>query len=174
MLPKGYSYNKEGYLWFILPVEKFSGLPETIDVKGKTFTRKSEFHVTIVNARAIAREIAGTDEHRVPEIEADLQKLLADYVKETPILFDHFEDDVRLAVTSERVSLAARCKMRNIEGYFDSIKARYGKEFPLQPAHVSIYTHTGAAVGIDSKVQMESYEKLNVPPIQAALNTLSF
>jgi hypothetical protein len=46
-LPEGYSYHPEGYLWYILPVEGFNELPETVDINGENFKKKSEFHVTV-------------------------------------------------------------------------------------------------------------------------------
>lgn len=172
MQPEGYLYHPEGYLWRILPVEKFDDLPETVEVDGKSLTKKSEFHVTVVNARRIAQEIAGEDPQKAAEPEEELQKILSEYVGRTPISFDHFEDDLRLAVSAERESIAARCAMNNLEGYFELIKAKYGKEFPLQPAHVSIYTKTGAAVGIDSTEQMESFEKITLPEVQKMLDMM--
>ncbi len=174
ILPEGYSYHPEGYLWCTLPIEKFKTLPETVDVEGQSFGKKSEFHVTVANTRSIARYIAGSDIDAVAGTEIALQKLLAEYVNEAPITFGHFIDDLRLAISSDRASIAARCTAQNLEGYFERIKVRYGKEFPLQPAHVSIYTKTGAAVGIDSTEQMESFKKLDLPKVQEVLNRISF
>jgi hypothetical protein len=172
ILPEGYSYHPEGYLWHVLPVEKFDGLPQEVDVDGQPFGKKSEFHVTVVNARQIAREIAGGDSQKMVELETELQRILGEYVDLTPISLDHFEDDLRLAVSAERVSVAARCAMNGLEGYFAKINEIYGREFPIQPAHVSIYTKTGAAVGIDSVEQMESYKKIELSEVQDVLNRI--
>ncbi|MDO8483285.1 MAG: hypothetical protein Q7S86_05735 [bacterium] len=172
ILPEGYSYHPEGYLWHILPVEKFDALPDAVNVEGQSFGKKSEFHVTVANVRGIAREIAGADLQTVSEIENTLQEILSQYVGETPISFDRFEDDLRLAVSSGRESVAARCVMKNLKGYFERIKERYGREFPLQPTHVSIYTKTGAAVGIDSVEEMESFKKVELPVVRNVLNTI--
>ena len=172
ILPEGYSSHPEGYLWHILPVEKFNGLPETVDVEGSSFDKKSEFHVTVVNARGIAREIGGDDSQLVSKVECALQEILSQYIGETPILFGHFENDLRLAVSAERESIAARCSMKNLDGYFERIKERYGREFLLQPTHVSIYTKTGAAVGIDTAEQMESFRKVELPDVQKALDAI--
>jgi len=172
ILPEGYSYHPEGYLWYILPVEKFDTLPETVEVDGRAFIKKAEFHVTVVNARGIASEIAGPDLRTMADIETNLQKMLAEYVSKTPIEFAHFENDLRLAVSPERMSIAARCAMLNLEGYFAHIKTVYDREFPIQPPHVSIYTSTGAAVGIDSVDQMESFKKIELPAVQEVLSSI--
>lgn len=172
-LPEGFSYYPEGYLWYVLPVEKFHALPETVDVEGMEFAKKSEFHVTIANIRGIARELSETDEEAEQRKE-DLQKLFIDYAHTASIGLVGFEDDLRLAVSSERKSIAVRCKMRGIEGYFDRIKEKYGKVFPVQPAHVSLYTLTGKAVGIDSDEQMESFTKLDLPEVQEVLDSIYF
>ena len=173
-MPEGYSYHPDGYLWYVLPTEKFDALPTMVDVDGYSFIKKSEFHVTVANARRIAREITGGDPQKSIELEDALQKILSDYVARTPISFDHFDNDLRLAVSLERKSIAARCVMQNLEEYFEKIKEMYGREFPLQPAHVSIYTKTGAAVGIDSVEQMESFKKIELPTVQKILDSIGF
>lgn len=175
ILPVGYSYHPEGYLWYILPAEKFHALPETVEVEGQSFNKKIEFHVTVVNAGGIARALAGSDMRAMANIETNLQKLLVEYIGGAPIEFDHFENDLRLAVSPERMSIAARCAMLNLEGYFERIKTAYGREFPVQPSHVSIYTRTaGAAVGIDSLGQMESFKKIELPIVQEILDSIRF
>ena len=171
-LPEGYSYHSEGYLWYVLPLEKFTSLPDTVTVHGETLTKKPEFHVTVVNARGIARDIAGEDASSVERVEERLQQLLSEYVLDAPIEFIGFDDDLRLAITRERTSIAARCRMKNVEGYFERIKIEYGKEYPLQPPHVSLYTRTGAAIGINSVDEMESYEKIELPEVQTVLNSI--
>lgn len=172
-LPEGYSYHSEGYLWHVLPVEVFSELPETVTVENETLIKKSEFHVTVVNSRAIARDLAGDDLDEIAKIEEHLQVMLSKYVRDTPIEFVSFEDDLRLAVTEERTSIAARCQMKNVEGYFERITSEYGKEYPIQPPHVSLYTRNGAAVGIDSIEQIESYKKVQLPEVQNVLSRVS-
>lgn len=172
ILPEGYAYHPEGYLWHILPEVKFADLPGSVDVEGQMLNKKSEFHVTVANARNIARTIAGEDPQKMAELEIELQQLLSAYIGNTPISFDHFIDDLRLAISHERQSIAARCVVNNLEGYFDLVGSRYGHEFPHQPAHVSIYTKTGAAVGIDSREQMESYTKIDLPEVQSVLDTI--
>lgn len=173
LLPEGYSYHPEGYLWYVLPIEKFSELPETVSLRGNTLFKKSEFHVTVANARGIARDLAGSDELEQQRIETRLQLMLSEHVRAAPIEFDGFEDDLRLATSEVRMSIAARCRMKNVEGYFERIAAEYGKEYSLQPAHVSLYTKTGMAVGIDSKEEIESFEKVALPDVQRILDTIS-
>lgn len=172
-LPEGYCYHAEGYLWYVMPPEKFRNLPETVVVEGSILNKKSEFHVTIVNARSIARDFPGDDLGATERIEGRLQSMLAEYIREMPIQFDGFEHDLRLATTSERTSIAARCRMKNIEGYFNRIKQEFGRDYPLQPSHVSLYTATGLAIGINSIEEMESFNKIELPEVQAVLDTIS-
>ncbi|HEY0964467.1 MAG TPA: hypothetical protein VGE31_01585 [Candidatus Paceibacterota bacterium] len=172
VLPEGFSYHPEGYLWYVLHAEKFADLPNEVIIDGTKFTLKSEFHVTVVHARAIAREISACNQISVLEIENELQELFAEYVTEHEISFIRFEDDLRLAVSAERTSIAARCDVDGIQSFFDLVNERYGLQAPIQPAHVSLYTATGAAVGIDSQEQMESYARLTLPEVQKVLDLI--
>lgn len=171
ILPEGYFYHHEGYLWHVLPVEEFTDLPETIELEGEELNKKQEFHVTVANVRAMAQEIAEHDTD-VESVEIAIQKLLTEYIQGNPISFEGFEEDLRLAITGDRKSIAARCRMSGVEGYFNLIEREYEKKFPLQPAHVSIYTVNGMAVGINSNEQMESYTKVTLPEVQKVLNAI--
>lgn len=173
-LPEGYYYHPEGYLWFVLPVERFGRLPTHVNVDEYALDKKSEFHVTVINARKVARDIAALDAARDPiEIEKHLLSLLAEHVKKQPIEFVRFEDDLRLAKSPDRISIAARCLMRGIEEYFRAIQTNYNYLPPAQPTHVSLYTLPGrGAVGIDTKEEMESFKKVDVPSVQSVLNTV--
>lgn len=64
--------------------------------------------------------------------------------------------------------------MHGIDGYFDLIEEKFGHRPPSQPAHVSLYTLTGLAVGIDSQEQMESFQKLDLPKVQTVLDGIKF
>jgi|GEM_PF-742029 len=172
LLPEGYWYHPEGYLWFVLPVEKFARLPEQIEVEGHLLARKSEFHVTVINARKVAREIAHDDPQKTAEAERELQQMLTEYVRSNPVEFVRFDDDLRLATSSERISIAARCMMRGFEGYFEKIRERYDVLPPPQPTHVSLYTLPGiGAVGIDTNEEMESFKKVELPEVQKVLDS---
>lgn len=167
LLPEGYFYHPLGYLWFVLPTAGFTNLPETVDVGGYSLAKKSEFHVTVINARKIAREIAKGDPVETERMERELQTLLSEYLRDHRIEFVRFEEDLRLATAGGLVSIAARCVMNGVEGYFDMIRQRYGIVVPSQPTHVSIYTLPGTgAVGIDSKEEMEHFTKVALPEVQ--------
>jgi hypothetical protein len=171
-LPERYLLHSEGYLWYVLPTSAFDALPESIAIEGDALGRKDEFHVTIANVRRLADELAGGDAAKAEGFKSQLHELFAEYAQNAPISFVRFENDLRLASKAGRTSMAARCRMRNIEGYFERIKAVYGREFPLQPAHVSLYTLTGRAVGIDSVEEMETYPRIELPAVQAVLDSV--
>jgi hypothetical protein len=108
----------------------------------------------------------------IADIEISLQTLLTEYVREHPIQFSRFKDDLRLAVSPGRVSVAARCVMQGMEGYFEKIRSLYGITLPAQPTHVSLYTLTGKAVGIDTTEEMESFKKVTILEVQNVLNSV--
>ena len=171
LLPEGYWMPNEGYLWRVLPVEAFKDLPKEVFVGDIVLTKKSEFHATVINAGGVARDVTH-DVSRQREIGIEIQKTLSAYVMNNPIDLESFMDDIRLAVTDERTSIAGRCTLSNIEGFFQELSAMYGKEIPVQAAHVSLYTRSSGAVGIDTTEQMESYAKLDLPQVQEVLNTI--
>jgi hypothetical protein len=170
-LPEGYTYHPEGYLWYVLPAEAFADLPAQVTVHTMELFKKSEFHVTVLNARAVARAITNVEDSEY--VEKELQALLKDYVCHSPMRFEGFLDDLRLAVSADRTSIAARCVMSGLDGYAKTIERHFGYMPQAQPAHVSLYTASGAAVGINTENQMESYEKLDLPDIQRILNTIN-
>ena len=171
ILPKGYFYHHEGYLWYTLPTEKFLDLPEIVKLGGNEFSVKQEFHVTIANVKAMAQAITENNTD-TEDVEHVIQKLLTKYLQKNVISFEKFEDDLRLAVTKNRKSIAARCRINGIEGYFNLINRHYKKSFPLQPTHVTIYTINGLGVGINTNQQMESYTKITLPKVQKVLNSI--
>ena len=151
--------SQDGYVFLSLPVEAFSALPETITVHEHDLTKKKEFHVTLVHATSIP--------------ETELTALITDYIKEHPISFVSFTDDLRLAQEPGRTSVAARCTVTNLEGLFDRIEAVHGIRLPLQPAHVSLYVNADRGVGIDSEEQWQSHEKLELPELARLLRGIS-
>lgn len=170
LLPEGYALHPEGYLWRILPIESFSALPETVEVDGYSLRKKTEFHITVINARGFARKLSAMGRGEENEIEIKILSLLAVYVQKHPIALTEFIDDIRLAQTSERTSLAARCRVANLNGFFEELNATFGTEFLVQEPHVSLYTRTGAAVGIDTEVEIEAFKKVQLPHIQNILS----
>jgi hypothetical protein len=171
-LPAWYYAHPEGYLWFVLESAKFQDLPESLEVEGQFFQRKDEFHVTIINSRSIARALAEGNSEKEDLIKERLKQLLVEYAVAHPISFSGFTGDLRLAKTGERTSIAARCNMQGLEGYFETVRRVLGINVPTQPAHASLYTVTGRAVGIDSTDEMEAFKKVDVPSVQAILAKL--
>jgi hypothetical protein len=109
----------------------------------------------------------------IDRLEEQIQGLLTEYLQQHPIAFVSFQDDLRIATSLDRKSIAARCTMSGIEEYFEYLQSRFGVTIQNQPTHVSIYTVTGAAVGIDTNEQMESFTKVDLPEVQKALDGIS-
>ncbi len=167
--PAEYYAHPEGYLWLVLDPGKFLDLPESLEVGGQVFQKKDEFHVTIINARGIARTLAEGDVKKEDFLKEELKRLLAEYVRTHTLSFSGFVGDLRLAKTAERTSIAARCRIQGLGGYFETVRRVLNVDVPVQPAHVSLYTVTGKAVGIDSTQEMELFEQIEIPAVSAAL-----
>ena len=171
-LPQGYSYHPEGYLWFILPEERFTALPGVVEVAGETFKLKSEFHVTVINARRLAHMIAAEHQESISELERQIQGHLVKYLQGQSIEFVGFDDDLRLASSGDRKSIAVRVHMRGITGFFKYLESLYQVSIPAQPTHISLYTITGAAVGIDTDQQMDRYARIELPEVGEVLSSI--
>ncbi len=168
-LPPGYYIHEKGYAGLHLPVEWFADLPATITIDEVEFRLKDEFHVTIINARGVANIIAENAGAQPEAIEQEIRAILEEYLAHNPMQFICFRDDVRLAIKNDRKSLAIRCEISNLEPFFITLQNNFKQEIKLQPAHVSLYTMTGLAVGIDSVEQIESYERVLLPEIVKTL-----
>ncbi len=168
-LPDGYYIGGHGYAGLRLPVDWFADLAPNIMLDGVEYGIKDEFHVTIINARGVAKIIAENTNVPAEELENEIHTILGEYLTHTPMPFLHFVDDVRLAIKNERKSLAIRCELSNLKPFFKTLREKFQCAVALQPAHVSLYTMTGLAVGIDSVEQMESYEQVQLPEIAQIL-----
>ncbi|MFZ2555380.1 MAG: hypothetical protein WAZ27_02745 [Minisyncoccia bacterium] len=172
-LPEGYWYHPEGYAWFVLPTAPFVDLPEDVEVQGTMLRKKTEFHVTIMNVREVAQAITEQKGGKKDEVERDILSMLATYLHNHRVHLVSFRDDLRFAKKQERISIAGRCDMEGIEGFFADVESKYDVSIARQPAHVSLYTllDTGA-VGIDTDAEMENYTRVNMPVVQRLLGTI--
>jgi hypothetical protein len=118
VLPEGYFYHQEGYVWHILPLEAFADLPETVELVGEKFYKKQEFHVTVANVRAMAQEISGSGKD-IEGIEIAIQRILTGHLQSNSISFEGFEDDLRFAISEKRKGIVTKCRMSGVRGYFD-------------------------------------------------------
>ena len=162
----------EGYLWFVLPVENFKKLPGTVEVNGEELHKKNEFHITIINRKKVSKDIASISGRDPSEVQLGLGKLLDNYIKNHEIKFLGFTGELKLAEKDGRLSLVALCNVKGVEDYFKLIEREYGYLPPLQPFHVSLYTKTGLAVGIDSDEEMDDYPTVVHDEIQAILKLI--
>lgn len=173
-LPEGFWLHPGGYLWYILPVKSFLQLPEQVDVDGTPFLRKTEFHVTVINARATAEKLSKGNAAEVEGIEVRILELLTEFVQAHPLAFGGFTGDLRVASTPDRQSIAARCTLAGVEAFFKKLEEEFGESVPLQPAHVSIYSREqDKAVGIDTDEQMEAFPQAKLPEVEAILRAAS-
>lgn len=113
-------------------------LPTTIDVAGETFFRKKEFHISLVCTKRLADMV---DPNRKQEIEADMVERFKKYVEHTPLSNYTLLPELRIGHHKDgRKSIIIMANVPGLEGYFDELRQAYGKELPLQPMHVTLYT----------------------------------
>ncbi len=171
VLPSDYHLSPNGYLWYVLDPQLFKNLPRHIQVEGMLLELKNEFHVTILNITGTALEISIRRGGDIRRIQLQLIELFIQYIKENDINFICFLDDIRLAKSGNAKSLAASCLMTGCKGYYKMIHHIFGVMLD-QPHHVSLYTKSGKAVGIDTHKKMHSFPKVGAPDVQMILDII--
>ena len=85
-IPAGYQLRDTGFLWLKLHIPELYILPKELAVEGFHLFLKSEFHVTVINTRKVAGEIA-KNQNDINEIQKNLPTLLSESIAINPIAF---------------------------------------------------------------------------------------
>lgn len=147
-----YHNHDTGYISLILkdPIE----LPSEIAIDEKVFTRKSEFHVSLMALKNILPLI--TFVH--PAVtEADLVHDFLDYQYNVELSEYIPTTELRHVVRDERETIVGMVEVPGIVGLFDQLRAKYGVAIPTQPTHITLYTlQPEVGIGITSGDQLAS------------------
>lgn len=165
-LPHPYLY---GSGTIILPMF-LSGLPPEILVSHKTLLKKNEFHISLVCVKEIAPLLADKEQTMEAEAVKGLISLFTQYVMAHPIVFDGFEDELRHVTEEGNETIIIRCRMQNLDGFFDELRSLLGADVPTQPAHITLYTLVpDKGIGITSAQAMERYSRVDFSELYQTL-----
>lgn len=167
-LPYGYFENGFGYIR--LEDIQLSKLPESIVVEGDRFVIKPEFHISLVWVGRLMELIDDEDKNKVKtEMISEFDKFSEEYsLKDFEII-----SELRLVKQGEQKSIIVRARVPNLDVFFTRLSQKYGVEFPVQPAHITLYTLPTDKIGIGILSQEELQEKseaIDIPEIQSILS----
>lgn len=132
---------------------ELANLPDQITVGNKILLKKSEFHISIMAIKNLA-PLLNPD-----NVEAAAKQLKDDFVefaKTHDLTQFSLTNEFRHVKRDERETVVAMVKLENLDALFSHLQQKYGIEFPLQPAHITLYTlQAEAGIGILSYAELE-------------------
>jgi hypothetical protein len=148
-IPDTYNYE-EGYIGLLIDIV---GLPKSIVVKGNKLVPKTEFHITLINAGAIAQSI---DVNNANAIEKEIIDEFNKFIIKQPL--DHYQlfKKFRFVTRDVRKSVITIASVPNLKEFFNILRKKYDKEIPYQPTHATIYVlPSKGGIGLLSDQQLE-------------------
>lgn len=152
------AYSTSGHfiLALGLPASLFQFFPQVVPWNGKTFQKKSEFHITLI--------------HAGPDDEIRLAPFFTHFIEEHPINVLSFQKDFRHAVRGDEETIIVRCTVSNLELLFQKMRDEIDLNLPLQPAHITLYTfQSRTGIGISNEEEMENLPRVSISVLDEAL-----
>lgn len=146
--------------------EWFTDLPEHISIHGSELEKKSEFHVSLMHLEDVIPQLVEASGKEEDEIGQELIRIYLKHLEASPITFEGFLDDLRLAEKEERRSVVVRCVIANLDGFFEALEKAFNTHIDRQPVHVTLYTlGHNKGIGINRIQDMESLERVAYPEV---------
>ena len=133
------------------------GLPESIDVLGEHWARKSELHVTLIGPGQRLDE-------RLREINPQLSKRGSERQAEQ-VISGILEgksfrviprDELRVVQENDRKTIIRMCAVGEAEAFFGELSEAFGFPIEVPPTHITLYTLKNKwPIGIYSKQQLD-------------------
>lgn len=168
-LAKEYPYDK-GYI--SLPSIDLSTLPSTITVNGQTLHVKSEFHISLVCVYRLAEMLDASQQEAK---EKEIVQAFADYTTNHSLTDYKLLPEYRLVKRDKRVTVVVMAEVPGLADFFTFFSQKFGKDFPPQVAHITLYTlQSDAGIGIISADELQhDSEVVDVPELQDLTNRLA-
>lgn len=123
----------------------FTQLPDNFEYEGTTFAAKSEFHVTLLNARKLAAEYLPDDASAEESITMRVQSLLA----QTPVQFTRSTTHFYVCKKDTLQSIIVLAEVAGLTELFTGLRQSIPKlaQLPDAAPHITLYVH-GNSFGI--------------------------
>ncbi len=157
--------HKYEYGFITLSDIELSGLPEKLEIEGKTLIIKHEFHISLISPTEIAKLI---DSSNIQNLEAEIISEFKTFEAEYDLSRYNPTNSFRLAKKEELMTVLQLVDVPNLSKFFDTLKAKYRVEIPLQPTHITLYTlQPNGGIGMISKEQLNTYSKeVSLPELE--------
>ncbi len=117
-----------------IPVNLFL-LPEKVEVLGKTWVRKNEFHISVFDPSQVAEQLGAPIEK--------VRKFSAQAASDITIGSIGFTGEVRLAKLEKRQSIVLMCTVSGLDSFYQRFSQLADTLLAAAPTHVTIYTTEG-------------------------------
>lgn len=158
-------YKNDELVSIVLPIDPalFGDLPEVVTWNGVEFSKKVEFHVTLIHVQQ-ASELSGASRE-------ETALLFDSFVEKNPIAFLSLLNDIRQAEEGKNKTILARCIVSNIDELFAHLNTQLKIAMPVQPAHVTLYSvEYNRGIHVNSNEKMESLDRVQLPELEVALS----
>lgn len=165
-----YGFFENGFGYIRLENLQLDALPEGVVVEGDQFVIKPEFHISLVWVGKLKELVSDEDKGKIKtEMIDEFNKFSEEYsLKDFEII-----NELRLVKQGEQKSIIVRARVPNLENFFRRLSQKYGVEFPVQPAHITLYTLPTDKIGIgilSHEEMQEKSEPIDIPAIQSVLS----
>jgi hypothetical protein len=110
-------------------------LPKTLSVSGYDLVVKSEFHISLLCTKNIAKLIDSAG-----DIEAELVQAFKEFITTSPLTCYTLTGKYELVKRDDRVTVVALANVPGVDQLFAGLSTRYGVTLPVQPTHITLYT----------------------------------
>lgn len=138
---------------------RLPALPVTIEVSGRLFKAKREFHVTLLGRQILRRAGLPGD--------ARTENAIRQAARGTAFAVE-LHDDLWILTAGEAATIIRMCSVAGAEDFFVRFEAETGVSVERPPYHVTLYTSaTSAGIGVASKAELEHCGR-RLPEAQSA------
>jgi len=135
-------------------------LPESIDAFGKKWTKKPEFHVTLVGFAAkldkVCKERFGVSNSEAKTKAQEILQQAAEGVQFSVAL----KDEYKLVERGEDRTVIQLCDVVGMEEFFQTIEKLVGVAVERPPSHTTLYTgENGQAIGLPTQAKLDELAK---------------
>lgn len=146
----------EGRMRLDLETQAFN-LPETMDILGEHWVRKSEFHITVISSNnEIARQLKGLNPEALSNNASERQaKQVVSTTAEGKSFKVKLGDEIRVVQVDDKKTIVRMVEVEGIEEFFQELETKLGFSIERPPTHTTLYTlENGKSIGIHNQDEL--------------------